>query len=299
MTAPELTDLSPARVAALFVIVVLVVTALHRLARFGWGLLERLARDASPRLREWSALAYAHPLRAAFAERWPRAYAIAGRRLSPHRFNGLPLTLLAAAALYVLGLFGGLIEDLLQREGLVRVDDAINAFFAPYRVTPLVETLLWLTAFGSSPAIIAVALVATGFVWSYGRTFLLAPLWITVLGSQATTWAGKYLIGRERPPFIEAASAVAPSFPSGHATAAMAVYGFLAYALARELPAARARFELVFWTAVLITLVGFSRIFLSVHYASDVVAGFLVGTFWLLVGFAVAERSIRTRRQGP
>jgi len=190
----------------------------------------------------------------------------------------------------VLGLFGGLIEDLLQQEGLVRLDEGINAFFGPYRIAPVVEAFLWLTAFGSSPAIVAVGVVVSGFLWSYGRSFLLAPLWIAVLGSQATTWAGKFLMGRERPQFIEAASAVAPSFPSGHATAAMAVYGFLAYALARELPTSRARFELLFWTALLIAAIGFSRVFLSLHYASDVLAGFLVGTFWLLVGFAFAAQ---------
>ena len=279
--------------AGIAVALVVAIVLLHRITWIGWKLLARMARSASPHLRGWGQSAYAHPLRAAFAERWPRMHAVLARRLSPHDASGLPLTLVAAAALYVLGLFGGLIEDLLQREGLVVFDERINAFFGPYRVTPLVEAFLWLTAFGSSPAIVAVAMVVTGFLWSYGRTFLLGPLWLAVLGSLATTWAGKFLIGRERPPFIDAASAVSPSFPSAHATAAMALYGFLAYALARELPTVRARFEVVFWAAVLIASIGFSRIFLSVHHASDVLAGFLVGTFWLLVGFAIAERSMR------
>lgn len=284
--------------AGMTVATVVAIVLLHRVAWIGWNLLARVLRSATPHLRGWGEVAYAHPLRAAFAERWPRVHAVLVRRLTSHSSSGLPLTLVAAAALYVLGLFGGLIEDLLQREGLVMFDERINAFFGPYRVTPLVEAFLWLTAFGGSPTIVAVAVVVTGFLWSYGRAFLLGPLWIAVLGSLATTWAGKFLIGRERPPFIEAASAVAPSFPSGHATAAMAVYGFLAYALARELPTVRARFELVFWTAVLIASIGFSRIFLSVHHTSDVLAGLLVGTFWLLVGFAVAERSIHAR-PGP
>ena len=276
--------------AGIAVALIAAVVLLHRLSWLVWRLVSGMAHTASPHLRGWGELAYAHPLRAAFARRWPRLHAVLARRLSPHRLSGLPLTLISAAALYVLGLFGGLIEDLLQQEGLVGLDETINTFFGPYRIAPLVEAFLWLTAFGSSPAIVAVAVVVSGFLWSYGRSFLLAPLWIAVLGSQATTWAGKFLMGRERPQFIETASAVAPSFPSGHATAAMAVYGFLAYALARELPTSRARFELLFWTAVLIAAIGFSRIFLSLHYASDVLAGFLVGTFWLLVGFAFAAQ---------
>lgn len=289
---------SKIHLAGIAIAVILAVVLLRRLCWFAWNLLARAARGASPRLRGWSEQAYAHPLRAALAARWPRPYALLAQRVSPHSFSGLPLTLMVIAALYVLGLFGGLIEDLLVREGLILFDADINAFFGPYRVTPLVEAFLWLTAFGSSPTIVAVGVVATGFLWSHRRWFLIAPLWITVLGAQATTFASKYLFDRERPQFIEAASAASPSFPSGHATAAMAVYGFLAYALARELPTVRARFELVFWTAVLIASIGFSRIYLSLHYASDVVGGFLVGTFWLLVGFAVAERTIRTQTQG-
>ena len=70
----------------------------------------------------------------------------------------------------------------------------------------------------------------------------------------------------------------------------MAVYGFLAYAIARVLPLPRDRFEVAFWTFVLILFVGFSWIFLSVHYTTDVASGFLVGGFGLLVGWTLAER---------
>lgn len=92
-------------------------------------------------------------------------------------------------------------------------------------------------------------------------------------------------------------TAQSASFPSAHAAGAMAVYGFLAYAIARDLPSPRARFQAAYWTSILIALIGLSRVVLSVHYASDVAAGFLVGGFWLLVGFAIAEfaRERRTR----
>ena len=47
--------------------------------------------------------------------------------------------------------------------------------------------------------------------------------------------------------------------------------------------------EVTFWVAVLVLAIGFSRVFLSLHYTTDVAAGFLVGAFWLLAGFAVSE----------
>jgi len=58
--------------------------------------------------------------------------------------------------------------------------------------------------------------------------------------------------------------------------------------IARDLPRSRQRFEVAFWAAMIIGLICFSRVFLSLH-VSDIAAGLLVGTFWLLVGFAVAE----------
>ena len=118
---------------------------------------------------------------------------------------------------------------------------------------------------------------------------MLAPLWITFVGAQATTWAGKYAIDRTRPVFLDAVTEASPSFPSGHATASTALVGFLADVIARDLPSSRQRFEVAFWAAAVIGLICFSRMFLSLHYFSDIAAGLLVGAFWLLVGFTAAE----------
>lgn len=69
----------------------------------------------------------------------------------------------------------------------------------------------------------------------------------------------------------------------------MAVYGFIAYAIARAMPEFRERFEVVYCATVLIVLIGFSRMYLGVHYLTDVLGGFLVGGFWLLIGFGITE----------
>jgi membrane-associated phospholipid phosphatase len=265
------------------------VWALHRLVLLAIGLLIGSARRLAPGVRDVSGWARAHPLHAWFADRHPRLYAALRARLATHAFSGLPLTLMAAAALYVAALFGGLVEDLLMTEGIVAFDHAINAFFAPYRSGALLSVMLWVTALGAGPAITAVAIAATGMLWAARRRYVLASLWIALLGAESTSLAGKFLVGRARPEFLDVARAWTPSFPSGHATASMAVYGFLAYVIARDLPGLRRRYEVTFWTILLIAVIGFSRIFLSVHFASDVLSGFLVGGFWLLVAIAVAE----------
>jgi membrane-associated phospholipid phosphatase len=272
-------------VAALVVAIACLRALAWRLVRLairatGW----LRAAAAGPRVRERT-----RPILDRLRARAPRLCRWVEPRLDPDSFSGLPLTLLVVAALYIAGLFGGLVEEVMEAEGMQRLDLAINAVLAPWREQPWLAVFLWITELGAGPTLTAVSIVATGFLWAHRRPLFIVPLWVAFLGAQATTWLGKYAIARTRPEFIEAATAVSPSFPSGHTTAAMALYGFLAYVIARDLVSLRARFEIVFWAGMLAAAVGFSRIFLSVHYTSDVAAGYLVGGFWLLVGFALAE----------
>jgi len=225
---------------------------------------------------------------------FPEATRLLQARLTPSRYTGLPLTLIVISALYIAALLGGLVEELLEADELVRLDEAINQRIGPIRTDGMITVFIWITDLGGSAALIAVALVTTGLLWAHCRRYMIAPLWLTILGSQITTYAGKYVLVRQRPEFVTDIVAFTPSFPSGHATSSMAVYGFIAYTVARGLVTTRQRFEIIYWTAVLISLIGFSRMLLGLHYASDVAAGFLVGGFWLLLGFALAEHKNHT-----
>jgi undecaprenyl-diphosphatase len=253
-----------------------------------WWLLGRAAA-ALPGLPQSRAWARTHPLRAWLAARAPRLHALLATRLDPLSFTGLPLLLFALAAIYVAVLLNGIVENVVESQGVLHLDLAVNGGLAGWRDPRAVGVFVWITTLGNGAALAAVAATATGFLWADRRPGFILPLWLVFLGAVATTWAGKYVIARPRPPFIADITAMSPSFPSGHATGAMAVYGFLAYALVRDLPGRRERFEVCYWVAVLIALVAFSRVFLSVHFLTDVVAGLLVGGFWLLVGVALAE----------
>lgn len=240
------------------------------------------------------------PITTWFARRFPRTYGFASARLDPETFTGLPLTLLVAAAIYLAALFGGLIDDLRETEGLVRFDLAADHLVNYVRGQPGFAVFLWLTELGGGPTFTAVGLVATAFLTIEQRIHFIPALWTTLVGAQLTTWIGKYTIGRTRPEFLDIASSASPSFPSGHSTAAMAVYGFLAYIIVRRIASRRLRFEVIYWTGVLVAVIGFSRIYLRVHFLSDVLSGFLVGGFWLLVGVVVSEWSHeRARNADP
>ena len=100
----------------------------------------------------------------------------------------------------------------------------------------------------------------------------------------------KWLFGRKRPlsPLLQAARGL--SFPSGHAIMSMSFYGlFIYWVLHSPLPS-WAVVALTVLLILLIILIGFSRVYLRVHYASDVLAGFIIGLIWLFITLAVVEK---------
>src|SRR5204862_1243419 len=99
----------------------------------------------------------------------------------------------------------------------------------------------------------------------------------------------KQLFQRKRPlsPLLKAAKGL--SYPSGHAIIAVTFYGLLIYILQHTITSDWLK---VFFTAllvVLILLIGFSRVYLRVHYASDVTAGFIIGSLWLIISLFVLK----------
>lgn len=273
------------------------VAVLRLIAWWGWRFASRLFSRSLTALRQARERDDMAALGAKFEVAFPRTATFVRARLATERFTGLPLTLVIIAALYLAALFGGLVEELFEADELVRFDHWLNQQLAVLRTDELISLFTWITDLGGSATLVAVALVTTGLLWGHGHGYMIAPLWLTLIGSQITTYTGKYMIARPRPEFITDVVATSPSFPSGHSTSAMAVYGFMAYIIARYLSGVRLRFEVIYWAAILIGLIGFSRMLLSVHYVSDVVAGFLVGGFWLLLGFALAEHRRHTSGQ--
>jgi len=170
---------------------------------------------------------------------------------------------------------------------LVMWDGLVNAALAPVRTRAVLAGFAWITQVGTGAAGAVVCLVASGLFWSDGRGRLALPLWLTFLGAQATTWSLKFVAARVRPPFLEGVTAGSPSFPSAHSTVSMAVYGFVALAIAEGVPQARG---LVYAVAgVLIALIWASRMVLSLHYLTDVVAGGLIGLAWVMLGWRLGR----------
>lgn len=226
----------------------------------------------------------------ALSRRAPRLSAFLQARIDPGKVSGLPLTLIVVAAGYLAFLIGGIVEELMEARELQAVDHAIiDLVVAPLRHPAVIQVFAWITTAGDTMTLIVAGLIATGFLLAHGPRAYILPIAVTIVGAQVTTWSGKYLFDRTRPEFLFEVTAASPSFPSGHATGSAAVYGFIAYVLARDLETTAARHAVGFWMAYGIALIAASRIILNVHWPSDVAVGLLVGGFWLLAGISVAE----------
>lgn len=166
--------------------------------------------------------------------------------------------------------------------------------------TPLfVEVFSWVTWLGDWRAVFALALLFSLLVWMGGERAQLLPLWTVLLGTEIFVLLGKWAFPRARPQGVPALVENSSSFPSGHAATSVAFYGFMIYLLWRNVPGRKKRIGLLCVGMAVIIAVGFSRLYLGLHYLSDVLGGYLLGLLWLLVGIALAEwmRSGKDRRR--
>ena len=149
------------------------------------------------------------------------------------------------------------------------------------------------TALGSSTILTFVVIAASVFLWLHGkrRSALLVVL-ATTLGSTVVTII-KALVGRARPDLFERLMAeTSHSFPSGHAANSAIIYLTLATLLFPVVPERRMRAFLLAVALLLTGMVGLSRVYLGVHWPSDVIAGWAFGALWALLWWRIELRLI-------
>ena len=239
----------------------------------------------------------AYPPVARLISRYDRQLAWLLGRLAPSQYLGLHLTVGLFAAAGCLWLFGGVTEDLLDNDPLVQFDETVAMFLHNWTTPTLTAFFLVVTALGSLEFIGLLGLVVTSIFVVQWRGLDLGTWLAALAGGFVLNQLLKNLFARPRP-FFEHPLVLETSysFPSSHATMSLIFYGMLAYFAVRALRSWRARAAVVFGAALLVLLIGFSRMYLGVHYFSDVVAGFASGGIWLSALITGSE-TIRRRRK--
>jgi hypothetical protein len=205
------------------------------------------------------------------------------RRLGVGGAAGLALAAGLAVVLALAVVFTQLLDNVLDGEGITAVDRPASRWLAGHRDDWLTAAMQVITHAGDPATVAVLAVVAGAGVAWWKRSWL--PVILGVLGAGGiglVVTAVKLVVGRSRPPLPFAAiTEDGYSFPSGHAAGITVVVLLSAWMLTRWVMRSWTARVLV-WTAatLLIGTVGFSRVYLGVHYLSDVAAGWVLGAVW-------------------
>ncbi len=219
-------------------------------------------------------------------KRHPRLTMLAAARLDTAQFLGLTTTVLVVLFLYLLGAYIDSVTDFLGSPDVLSADTRIANLLYALRDPRLIAFFGWITTFGGAKIVVTLLGGATSALLALRRFDLLGGLWIAAVGNQISVMLLKSFFARPRSAlgyFTETSG----SFPSGHAAAAVAIWGMMLYLAwrCRLLSITAAGFSAI----AVAFLIGLSRVYLIEHYLSDVLNGYLIGGLWLILGIAFCE----------
>ncbi|WP_028980493.1 phosphatase PAP2 family protein [Sporocytophaga myxococcoides] len=163
----------------------------------------------------------------------------------------------------------------------------VHQFTSPI-LTKFMKAMSFLASREFIPVMFVLLLLYFLFIKKHHWYSLKVP--VVVIGSLLLNLFLKFLFNRPRPLVERLSEASGLSFPSGHSMTAFSFYGLLIYFTWKEVPQKGLRWIITIILLLIIHLIGLSRVYLGVHYASDVLAGFAIGYIWLILSILVLQR---------
>ncbi|HBU27838.1 TPA: hypothetical protein DEB00_01845 [Candidatus Uhrbacteria bacterium] len=209
----------------------------------------------------------------------------------------LPLSPVTRTTLIVLLvsmlLLGGIFWGSLIINSFVAIDASLANLFFAARTTQGLMFFYGVSFLGEAWIVLIAAGVLSCTLFLHKQKLLALGVWLSIVPGEGITYLSKLFFHRERP-ILAAVAEDSFSFPSNHATIAILFYGFLTYLLLKKVTSWYARLAILLGSLLLIILIDTSRLYLGVHYLSDILAGNLVGLASLL--FAIFSMEWICRR---
>jgi membrane protein DedA with SNARE-associated domain/membrane-associated phospholipid phosphatase len=238
------------------------------------------------RVRAWTrqlsgwALAPLHRLSA----RFPATASFVHGRLSPRGYLGLHLTLGLALGSLLVAAFVMVAANILPDRPLLELDRLLLREAFTFRHPWVTRFMLGLTQLGAAPFLSLASVVLASFFLGRRRFDYLAGYLAGLAGGSLLAYLLKLTIHRVRPLTATLiGGAYQFSFPSGHAMMSVVFYGLVVYFAVREARSWRLGVFFSLAASFLVLLIGISRVYLQAQWASDVIAGYVAGLFWLTV----------------
>jgi membrane-associated phospholipid phosphatase len=227
------------------------------------------------------------------------------RKLGSHGrsvYTAVGIFLVAGVFVAIVGTIGFASLAEVVREGYTQqFDDAVLRWIGAHHSPTLTTIMNEVTPLGTGIVVLTVVGVTTAFLWRTEHKHSARMLLAATAGGILLNNGLKLFFDRERPSVFEwGTHAASSSFPSGHAMSATVVYGTVAYLLARLQKHGWARAVTLLFAVVMIALICFTRLYLGVHYPSDVLGGIIIGLAWSGFCMATLEASLAlARRRAP
>ena len=219
---------------------------------------------------------------------WKRLIA----RLDPRAYLTIHIVVGLVACLLTAWLFAALLDSVREKDVLVHRDEAVANWFH-LNGTPLGHRIFVFISWLGSPVAMAVLFgAAVLYLWHAKQRTLIVAWTLSYIGGTILDAVVKDVVRRPRPEFAGKFLYVNSwSFPSGHSMGSLIGFAMLAFTIirVRRVKSTVARIGIWAGAVIMIVLVGYSRIYLAVHYLSDVAAGYTLGVLWLAVCFTGLE----------
>lgn len=188
--------------------------------------------------------------------------------------------------------FLALAEDVFNKdimEGDIIGYKFISTYLISDKVTPLVKII---TSFGGATFLILLTIILFITIKNKKIGYLIG---INLISITVLNQLLKFILQRPRPTEYRIIDETGYSFPSGHSMISMAFYGFLIYIINKKVQSKKIKIILTCILSLLILMIGISRIYLGVHYTSDVLAGFLVSIAYLTLYIGIINKVTRDK----
>ncbi len=247
--------------------------------------------------RQWAAFA-SQPRIAAFRRRFAPQLQFVQDRLTPGGYLGLHLTISAVIVILACWWFGGIVEDLVTHDPLFRIDTQVADWFHSHATNAATHVAWVVTFFGSVGFLTGASLVVALFLLWRRNWYRLLALALVMGGGSLLNIAIKTLFHRQRPVFENPlATLTSYSFPSGHTMGSTLFYGLLALFIAVYSKRWSRRVLAVLVAFLIVLLIALSRVYLGLHYLSDLMGAMAAGLAWL-AACETAIEIMRSRREG-
>lgn len=190
--------------------------------------------------------------------------------------------------LFSLYLFFKMLENFVNQEMLIGFDQWVNFYIGTLWNPLLNKLMIFVTHIGGTISLSILSAILLVFFMSKRKWRYSTLLIASMTGGEIIKTVVKYIVGRDRPlnSLIEANGY---SFPSGHATLSIIFFSILIYYFKNHVANKTQRYITVSISVFLIIAIGFSRVYLSVHWPTDIVAGYALGLFWLTLLILILE----------